>query len=185
MNDRLSAATPVRAWRYATPAVLLHWTLALLIAGMLALGWYMMSVEDEPGSDRYFMLHKSIGLVMFVLVLVRFGWRLRHPPAPLPASVPAWEARLSLLTQRALYGCMFLLPLLGFIGASYSKEGVQLFGVALPVWVVPDHDMAERFFGVHGAVAWLIVALVLLHAAGGLKHLLLDRDGVFQRMWFR
>lgn len=185
MNDRTVSPTLAANWRYATPAVVLHWTLGLLIAGMLGLGWYMMSIEDDPGSDRYFNLHKSIGLLVLALVLVRLVWRLTHPPAALPGSVPTWEARLSLLTQRALYGCMLLMPVLGFVGALYSKAGVRFFGLQLPAWVVPDHDIAERFFGLHGALGWVIVALVLLHVAGGLKHLLLDRDGVFQRMWFR
>jgi cytochrome b561 len=171
-------------WRYAPPAVALHWLLAVLIAGMVSLGWYMHSIEDDPGADRYFNLHKSVGLVVFALVLVRAGWRLRHRPAELPASLPRWEVRASSIVQWLLYACMLLMPIIGFLGASYSKSGIVFFGLPLPRWRAPDHDTAELFFTIHGTVAWILLGLVAVHALGGLKHLLIDRDRVFQRMWF-
>ncbi len=180
-NPTSNAAT---SWRYSGTAVGLHWLLALLFGFMAALGWYMMSVEDEPGSAAYFNLHKSIGLIVALLVAARIVWRLTHRPAPLPASVPAWQARLSALNVALLYALMVLLPLTGYLGASYSKYGVALFGLALPAWAQPDHDTAERFFDIHGALIWVLVGLVALHALGGLKHLLVDKDGVFQRIWF-
>jgi cytochrome b561 len=171
-------------WRYATPAVVLHWLLAVLIAAMVALGLYMMSIEDDPRADRYFGLHKSIGLLVFVLVLVRAAWRVRHPRAALPASVPRWEALASSIVQWLLYACMLLMPISGFLGASHTKSGIAFFGLPLPRWRAPDRDTAELFFAVHETVAWVLIALVAVHALGGLKHLLLDRDRVFQRMWF-
>jgi cytochrome b561 len=183
-NDMPNSLPATREWRYATPAILLHWLLALLIAGMATLGWYMMSIEDSPGADTYFNLHKSVGLIVFTLVLIRWAWRLTHNPAVLPASVSTWEVRLSTIVQALLYTCMILLPITGFLGASYSKEGVTFFGTQLPAWVVPDHDTAEQFFSLHETLVWTLVTLVALHAAGGLKHLLVNRDKVFQRMWF-
>jgi cytochrome b561 len=178
-----SAGTNV-GWRYATPAILLHWALAVLITSMVAVGLYMMSIEDDPGSDWYFNMHKSFGIVVFVLVLLRIVWRTAHRPAPLPTSLPKWQVRLSHATQWALYVCMFLMPIIGFLGASYSKSGVAFFGWQLPTWVAPNQDTSEMFFSLHIALAWVLVSLVALHAAGGLKHLLIDKDGAFQRMWF-
>jgi cytochrome b561 len=169
-------------WRYAPPAVVLHWLLAVLIAGMVALGLYMMAIEDDPGADRYFDLHT--GLVVFALVLVRVFWRLRHRPAELPASLPRWEVLAARVVQRLLYACMLLMPITGFLGASHLKSGITFFGLPLPRWRAPDRDIAELFFEVHETIAWILVALVVFHALGGLKHLLVDRDRVFQRMWF-
>lgn len=80
---------------------------------------------------------------------------------------------------------MMLMPILGFLGALHRKSGVAFFGAQLPSWTVPNRDAAELFFGRHAALAWVLLALLALHAAGALKHLLIDRDGVFQRMWFR
>lgn len=182
-DQRLTVSSTSARWRYAAPAILLHWLLAILIASLVAVGWYMMLIEDDPGSDWYFRLHKSIGIVVFALVLMRIGWRATHRPAPLPPSLPAWEVRLSHGAQWALYACMLLMPILGFLGASYSKEGVAFFGVQLPAWVAPDHDTSEMLFSLHIGLAWVLVALIGLHVAGALKHLLMDKDGVFQRMW--
>ena len=171
-------------WRYAAPAVLLHWLLAVMIASLLGIGWYMMAIEDDPGSDWYFDIHKSFGIIVFGLVLLRIVWRATHRPVPLPTTLPNWQVRLSLVTEWALYVCMLLMPVIGFLGAWFSKSGVAFFGIRLPSWAGPNHDTAELFFGLHSALAWVLVALIALHAIGGLKHLLIDKDGVFQRMWF-
>ncbi|MEO8525697.1 MAG: cytochrome b/b6 domain-containing protein, partial [Caldimonas sp.] len=148
-------------------------------------GWYMMSVEHEPGSVGYFDLHKSVGIVIAFLVATRILWRLGHPPGPLPASLPAWQVKLARGTQAMLYLLMVLLPLTGYLGASWSKAGVHWFGLTTPAWAVPDHDRAEQFFDIHSVLVWVLVVLVALHVAGALKHLLIDKDGVFHRMAFR
>lgn len=175
---------PGSVWRYAAPAVFLHWLLAFLITGLVGLGWYMMSIEEQPGSGWYFDLHKSFGLLVFGLVLLRILWRVNHKPAPLSARLPGWQPSFASLTHRLLYASMILMPATGFLGASFSKSGVAFFGLRLPVWISPDRDLAERFFSIHSTLAWILVALVALHVLAGLKHLLIDKDGVFQRMWF-
>ena len=182
MNPHTPSSSSSVAWRYSRTAVALHWGIAVLIAFMAALGWYMMSIEDEPGSGWYFNLHKSLGIVIASLVVVRVCWRLLNRPQPLSASTPKWRRQLSKATQGLLYLLMALVPIAGYIGASYTKNGVQWFGLATPQWALPDHDRAEQFFGIHAALVWVLVALVGLHVLGALKHLLIDHDGVFQRM---
>jgi len=169
-------------WRYAAPARLLHWLMAVLIPAMLALGWTMMEVEDDPGSEVYFNLHKSLGLLLLLLLAARAAWRLGHRPARLPPSVAPWQARLSRLGHGLLYAGMLLVPAAGLAGALLSKSGVAFFGLALPRWFAPDHALAEQCFELHELGAWTLAALIVLHALAGLKHLLLDKDGVFQRM---
>jgi cytochrome b561 len=151
---------------------------------MVAVGWYMTSIEDEPGADRFFNLHKSTGIVVFTLVLVRLAWRVRHRPAALPASMPKWQVLAAATVHRLLYACMVLMPVTGFLGASHTTSGVAFFGLQLPRWRTADRDTAELILGLHGTIAWILVALVALHTLAGLKHLLVDRDRVFQRMWF-
>jgi cytochrome b561 len=170
-------------WRYSTAAVFLHWVLAALIAFMAGLGWFMMTVEKEPGGERFFDLHKSIGLIVFTLVLLRLLWRLFHKPQPLPSAVPRWQVVLSELVQWLLYAMMVLLPLTGILGASYSRAGLAFFGTELPRWVTPDRDTAHQLFEVHSILVWVTVGLLVLHVVGGLKHLLIDKDQVFARMW--
>jgi cytochrome b561 len=178
-----TATTSSVAWRYSTPAIVLHWLLAALIVFMAGLGWWMMTVEHEPGGDQWIALHKSIGLIVFTLVLLRLLWRLFHKPAPLPAAVPRWQRSLSHVTQVLLYGVMVVLPLTGIVGSAYSRLGLAFFGTPIALVAAPDRPTAKQFFGYHEILVWVLVALVVLHVLGGLKHLLVDRDEVFGRMW--
>lgn len=170
------------AWRYAAPARLIHWLSAVLLAGMAGWGWYMMSIEDEPGAGWYFGIHQSVGLLVALLVVLRIVWRATHRPAPLPARMPAWETRLARATQALMYLLLVATPLSGLAGSQFSEDGMSFFGRSLPRLVPASHDLAESFFGIHETLVWLLVTLVVLHVLGALKHLWLHRDGVFQRM---
>jgi cytochrome b561 len=174
---------PAVKWRYSRTAVVLHWLLAVLITLTTVIGWRMMLTEHQLGSERLFDLHKSIGLIIAAFVIARVVWRLSHRPEPPPGG-PSWSTRLAAITHVLLYLLMVLLPITGYLGASYSKAGVRWFGLATPHWARPDHDLAEQYFTVHGVLLWSLVALLALHVLGALRHLLLDKDQVFQRMWF-
>ena len=186
MNLPSSAPSTISApgWRYSRTAVVLHWVLAVLITLTTVIGWRMMLTEHEPGSEQLFELHKSIGLIIAAFVVARVLWRLSHRPEPLPGA-GLGSARLAAITHVVLYALMVLLPITGYLGASYSKAGVRWFGLATPRWALADHDLAEQFFTVHGVLLWTLVALLALHVLGALKHLLLDKDQVFQRMWIK
>lgn len=174
----------VNTGRYAPIAIFLHWALAVLIIGMIGLGWYMMSIEDTPGSSWYFDLHKSIGLITAGLILVRAAWRIGHKPEALPASVPRRQATASRAIHWLLYVAMAAMPLVGIIGAMFSKSGIALFGLTMPRLFAPNHDVAEIFFTAHSIIAWVMVGLISAHVLAAIKHLVMDKDGVFQRMWF-
>ena len=182
-NRAAGRADPPTPWRYDRTAVVLHWLLAILLTLTTLIGWRMMWIEHQPGAERWFDLHKSIGLVIATLVAVRLAWRLGHRPEPLVAG-PRWEARLARIVHGLLYVGMVALPITGYLGAAYSKAGVQWFGLATPRWTPPDHDTAERFFTVHAVLLWTTVTLVVVHVAGALRRLLVERDGSFRRMWF-
>jgi len=98
--------------------------------------------------------------------------------------MPKWQVRLAVVTHWLLYMLMIVIPVVGYLGASYTKSGVAWFGRATPRWAEPNHDLAEQFFNVHGTLVWVLVALVALHVAGALKHWLIDKDGTFQRMGY-
>src|SRR3954464_3573319 len=133
-------------WKYSAPAIALHWLIALLIVFLLCLGWYMMEIEREPGADWYFNLHRSLGLVAGGLVLVRALWRATHRPVELPDTVPFWERNLALAAHWLLYACMIVMPLTGYLGASYNKSGVTFFGLLLPFWSGPSRELSKLFF---------------------------------------
>jgi cytochrome b561 len=172
------------SWRYGAPAIVLHWLLALLIAFMAGLGWWMMTIEKQPEGPYWFALHKSVGMVVLALVVLRVLWRGFHAPAPLPGNLPRWQVRLSAFVQWGLYICMVLIPVTGLLGATHQRGPLAFFGMELPRWFQPDRALAHTLFGLHETLVWVAVGLVSVHAIGGLKHLFVDRDRVFQRMWF-
>ena len=145
----------------------------------------MMLIEDEPGSERFFNLHKSVGIVVFALVLLRIVWRLTHTPAALPPGVPRMGGDGVVAGAKPAV-CLHVPAADHRLHRRFLQRGGHpLLRAKLPRLVTADKDTAERFFGIHIVLAWTMVAIIVLHAAGGLKHLLLDKDGVFQRMWFR
>jgi cytochrome b561 len=168
---------------YTRTSRTIHWLMTILIIGMLGLGWYMMSIEDDPGSDWYFMVHKSIGILVLLLASARLFWRLGNQPPQLPAQVPSWQIRASKISHWSLYGAMIAMPVAGLTGALLSKGGITLFGLPLPRLMGANHDLSEIFFFAHSVIAWVFVGLISLHVLAALKHLLVNKDGVFQRMW--
>ena len=172
-----------RLERYGNPAIFIHWVLALLITIMIPLGWFMMSVEEDPGSDWLFKLHISTGITAAALITLRVFWRLRHVPAALPSPLPVWQARASRYTHKLLYLLLILMPTTGYLGASFSGDAVAYFGVPTPAWAAKNESLKEQLFTIHSWIAWVLVAAVALHVLAALKHLWFDRDGVFERMW--
>lgn len=168
---------------YGVPAIALHWLVALLVIAMLILGYYMINVpKGTPGRAFYFNLHKSIGVVTGVLILLRLAWRLTHQTPPLPVDRPRWEVRAARWSHRLLYLCMVVQPTSGYISSSFNKYGVKFFGIPLPKWGWENPGLRDFFGLIHYVTGAAFTALVVLHVLAALKHLLIDHDNVFQRM---
>jgi cytochrome b561 len=178
------------ARRYGLVAIALHWLIAAAILAMVVLGLVM--VELAPGAAKFelYQLHKSVGITILALSLVRLGWRLVNPVPPLPAGLRAWEARLARVTHVGLYALMMLLPLSGWMMVSASVWNIPtvLYGVVplphLPVLAtLTDKAPVEQALkSVHGLLALSMMALFALHVAGALKHHLILRDDTLKRM---
>ena len=173
--------------RYDGVAIGLHWIIALLALAQLALGWWMIDLPKSPPGLRagWFNLHKSIGLTTGLLMLVRLGWRFSHRPPLLPASLPRWQAQAAQANHLLLYACLIALPLSGYLGSSFTRYPIKYFGVTLPHWGWDVPVLKEICSGVHFGAVCVLLAVLALHVAAALKHLLVERDGVFDRMWPR
>jgi len=170
--------------RYSTPAIALHWIVAILVLVMIGLGLYMTDIpRGTPERTFFYNLHKSIGVTTAILVLIRLWWRFRNLPPPLPPSVPAWQVQASKLSHALLYLCLILMPLSGFSASQFTKYGVTYFGLfKIPPMGWENKVIYDFLQGIHGVTAVLLITLVLIHVAAALKHLLFDRDSVFLRM---
>jgi len=168
--------------RYDGVAIAAHWLLALAIVSNLALGFYMHDLELSPQRLKLFNYHKWAGITILALSALRLAWRLTHaPPADLP--MPAWQRAAAHAVHRAFYVLFFAVPLAGWAYSSAAGFPVVWFGVLpLPDWVPVDRTWADALKAVHKAAATALALLVLLHVAAALKHHLIDRDGLLQRM---
>ena len=171
--------------RYSGVAIALHWIVALLAFGQIALGWWMLELPKSPPGLRagWFNFHKSIGLTIGMLVLARLAWRLRHPAPPLPPSMPRWQARAARASHFLLYACLVVQPLAGYLGSSFTQYPIKYFGATLPHWGWDSPALKDLFSMIHLGAAIVFMVLIAMHVAAALKHLLVDRDGVFERMW--
>lgn len=170
---------------YTRTAMALHWLIALLLLGQFAFGWYLGEIPRGTPARGYFVnLHKSTGLLIGLLVLMRIGWRLTHTPPALPNSVPQWQQRIAIGTHYLLYVLLVAMPLSGYIASNFSKFGIHVFNVyKLPPWGIDNKQFYAFFNQTHVVSSWLLLALVLVHILAALKHLWIDQDSIFFRMW--
>jgi cytochrome b561 len=170
--------------RYTTTAIVLHWLIAAAVIGLIGWGWWMQTIPKLPVGPRVdaFNLHKSIGMTVLLLMLVRIGWRSRYRPPPF-MPMPRWQAQLAQAVHLLLYVCLIVQPLSGYLGSAFSGYPVRFFGIVLPAWA-SRHDMLKDGFSVvHLVNSWVLVGALALHVAGTVKHALLERDGSFRRIW--
>jgi cytochrome b561 len=171
------------AQRYTGMAIALHWLIAALILCTFLLAQYMTGLELSPAKLKLYSYHKWIGVTIFLLVLVRLAWRLAHRPPPPPASMPAWQHRTANIAHFFLYVLTLAIPISGWLMSSASGFQVVYLGhIAIPDLLEKDKALADQLKQVHEALNWLMLAVVVLHAAAALKHHLLDRDDVLRRM---
>jgi cytochrome b561 len=173
--------------RYTPTAIALHWLIAVLLLGQFAFGLMLEDIpRGTPERGLYVNLHKSSGIVIGLLIVLRIAWRLAHAPPPLPATMPAWQRLAARLSHAALYLCMLMLPLSGYLASNFSKHGIKFFNlVRLPPWGPDDKTLYAFFNGTHHVTALLLAFFVGLHVLAVAKHMLFDRDGLLWRMWPR
>lgn len=161
----------------------LHWIMAIGILGTFGLGAYVARMEVGLSNLWLFGLHKTIGISLLALALLRLAWRSLNPlPGPLPGPAP-WEMTLARATHRALYVLMFAVPLSGWAYASSTGLDVVIFGNLTVPGIAPASEALEAGLRLlHRILTWSLLALVGLHVAGALKRSLIARDGTLSRM---
>ncbi len=180
--------------KYTPVAVLLHWVIAVLIGVNICLGLganYVPDADVRPMLD----LHKSIGITVLGLLLVRVAWRLMHRPPALPVDYQRWEARAAQAAHLALYVLMLALPVTGWIhDSAWSAAASHPMSL---YWVIPwfrlgfitgldpaSKDAVHTLFGtVHTYLGYCLYSVLGLHVVGALKHQFFDKQPELQRMW--
>lgn len=172
--------------QYTRTAIVLHWLIALLLVGQFAFGWLLDEIpRNTPARGWWINQHKSVGLVIGLLILLRIFWRLRHAPPPaLP--MPTWQRRAASASHLAMYACMVLMPLSGYLASNFSKHGIKLFNVVrLAPWGRDDKLLYAVFNQTHKVTAVVLAVLIGVHLLAVAKHVLVNRDRLLTRMWGR
>ena len=169
--------------KYSKVAITLHWLMALMIIGNLLGGFLHDFVPKENGQRALVMgLHMSFGLTIIALTLVRLGWRLANPVPALPHYFTSGERILAKAAHWAFYIAMLALPLTGWALTSHNDRPLMYFGLFEVPKLGLDKVTAGDFGEIHETLGWVMVALLALHIAGIIKHLVMDRDNLLPRM---
>jgi cytochrome b561 len=169
--------------RYSTPAIVLHWLMALLIFAGFPLGLYMVDLPLSPDKLKLYSYHKWIGITVLMLAAIRLSWRLTHTPPPLPDRVAAWQRHASAIVHGLLYLLMIAIPLSGWLMSSAKGFQTVWFGVLpLPDLIGKDKALGELLAEVHKILNFTLLGLVVLHVGAALQHHFIERQPFLQRM---
>ena len=170
--------------RYGAVSIFLHWFVALAVFGLFALGLWMVGLDyystwrkDAPD------LHKSVGLVLFAVMLLRVLWRLISPPPPTLASYDRLTRIGAKVGHGFLYVSLFAVMIAGYLISTADGVGIPVFGLfEVPALISGLPDQADLAGEIHFYLAWALVIVSGLHALAALKHHFIDRDVTLARM---
>lgn len=168
-----------RGLRYRPIVVAIHWLTAALIVTQVWLGFGFADLpKDSPERAELFLWHKTVGVTILILALIRLAVRLINPPPPYPAELARWERAFAVWTHRLFYFLLIALPLTGLAAVSKGGPSTALVG-GLEVPTVPIPVLGEA----HEVLVFATLGLLVLHVAGALKHQFIDRGPSADRMW--
>lgn len=169
---------------YTRTAKVLHWLIVALLIVQFVLAWTMPDIRHDTKPDTLINLHLSFGALILAIAVVRLGWRLTHTDPPPEDGIPLWQVQSARVLHWLLYLLLFVIPVLGWMNASFRGFPVILFGLIELPKLMATHSPGFAWTGdVHGLLAtYVLLALVGLHVAAAIYHWLVRRDGVLQRM---
>lgn len=169
--------------KYTPVAIALHWLMAIALVGVFAFGFYMEDLPLSPEKLKFFSWHKWAGVTLFLLAVVRLGWRIAHRPPALPEHMGPGEQFVAHAGHGLLYLLMFAIPLSGWLMSSAKGFQTVYFGVLpIPDLLTKNKELGALLQTVHWGLNLLLAAIVIGHVAAALKHHFINKDDVLTRM---
>ncbi|NVJ90186.1 MAG: cytochrome b [Methylocystaceae bacterium] len=168
---------------YGSVSKTFHWLIFIGFIALYAIGFYMTSLPLGPEMFEKIVLHKSIGIVVLGLVVLRLLWRFFNPAPVLPDNMPPIERLGAHVSHIALYSIMIVMPLSGWAMSSAANFPISVFGwFTLPSLMAPSKPAVEFLKEFHEVMAWVILFLLTIHIAAALKHHFINKDNVLKRI---
>jgi len=176
--------------KYALSQRLLHWIIALMVLSALSVGFLLgflgfSGVKDTFGIDTTNLLykyHKTFGVLILGLMIVRIIVKMAKGKPDYNPPLTKFEHSASNAVHGLLYLCLFAMPVLGWLGTGANGFPVELFNWKLPAILAKDKDLGGLLMELHGTIGWILAALIIIHIGAALKHAIVKKDGVLQRM---
>ena len=168
--------------RYGVVAQLFHWVIVALIITQFVLAKWADGLSPVK-KIGILATHKSVGITILLLAVLRLTWRLFNPAPQLPAGTPRWQELAAHVSHFLLYALLFITPVLGWLMSSARNFSVSWFGlVQLPDFIAPNRATYETLHEAHEIMAYSLAGIAIVHAAAALKHHFFDRNDVLRRM---
>lgn len=172
-----------RTDHYPATSKWLHWLVAVCVLATAPVAIAMTRVDKGPTQDMLYNFHKSLGVLILVLMILRLINRLAAGAPIADPGIEPWQKTVSSVVHGSLYALLLAMPVVGYIANSAFGAATPLFGLfELPAVVGKDEALAAQLFTIHRWVGWVVVALVLTHVSAALYHYIIRRDNVLQRM---
>ncbi len=174
---------PNHATRYGPLAQIFHWVIAGLIVAQFVLARLALPLPLGVHKLALLARHKSVGMTILLLAVLRLLWRLRHPAPPLPAGMTRFESFAARATHLAFYTLLFAMPLTGWMMSSAKNYAVSWFGLFTWPDLIGKNETAFMFLrATHDTLSYVLFAIAVLHILAALKHHFWNRDDVLVRM---
>jgi cytochrome b561 len=172
-----------RTDHYPATSKLLHWAVAVCVLTTAAVAITMIRIGEGPAQDFLFNFHKSLGVLILTLMILRVINRLAvGAPIPEPGIEP-WQQTLSGIVHTSLYVLLLAMAVVGYVANSAYGASTPVFGLfELPPIVAKNEPLSETLFAIHRWVGWLLIALIVMHISAALFHHFVRRDNVLRRM---
>jgi cytochrome b561 len=170
--------------RYGWVSVGIHWLMAMVVIGMFALGIWMRQLSYyDPWYQDGPTIHKSIGVLLFILLLARIGWRsINIRPKDDPV-LKKWERTTAHLTHFAMYGLMLMLMTAGYLISTADGRQIEVFNFfSVPATLHGIENQEDIAGEIHEVLAWALILLAGVHALAALKHHFINRDSTLLKM---
>lgn len=174
---------------FGSIAKIFHWLIALCMIAMLTVGLIMVDMEPSPAKMAVYGLHKSTGVVILLLIILRLTWRLLNPIPQLPSSLQPWHHRMAKLSPLTLYALMFMIPLSGIMLSETAGYPITVYNLfSLPTILPKNPELSKTAALIHKYGAFTLIGILILHVISTLYHHFILKNNVLHRMfpsWFQ